>query len=439
MSCGGLLRALCGPCLAGADTDPLLVRSVLRGGIVREEVWWRRPRRARLDLLDGRPGRPRLLFRGYGVSAAMRPVHAGLLAHDCLFLLDEVHLARPFAETLAAVGDYREWAAHTEHPQAIGRQRWQVVELSATPTGAAGGALPTAPARPGSAPCVAQTADRGEARHAGRGRPAGESGEGRSCLRGALRRETLGLLAHERVRTLGVVMNRVNTARIAAELLDAATRSRRTDALDADILLLTGRMRPFERDRIVQQAHRARLSIGRERRAEDRRLIVVATQCIEAGADFDLDGLVSECASLDALRQRFGRVDRDGRLAAGGEPANSAILARRPLLTGAVEDPVYGGALAATWRWLESFDEVDFGITALAVPDGEQLAHLSPRAAARPRCFPRISTPLVQTSPGPAIEPEVESLVARHRGARRRGACRVARGPHREAAAGSLR
>jgi CRISPR-associated endonuclease/helicase Cas3 len=392
---------------AGTDTDPPLVRSVLRGGIVREEVWARRPDVPALISSTVDQVGSRLLFRGYGVSAAMRPVHAGLLAHDCLFLLDEVHLARPFAETLAAVGDYRGWAAHAEHSQAIGRQRWQVVELSATPMGAAGGArFPRHPLDPDSHPVLRRRLTAAKpATLVAVDLPANPVKADRAFAERCVR-ETLGLLANERVRTLGVVVNRVNTARIAAELLDAATHSRRADALDADILLLTGRMRPFERDRIVQ-AHRARLSIGRERRAEDRRLIVVATQCIEAGADFDLDGLVSECASLDALRQRFGRVDRDGRLAAGGEPANSVILARRPLLTETVEDPVYGSALAATWRWLETLEQVNFGITALAVPDGEQLARLSPPRRRAPTLLPAHLDALVQTSPGPAIEPEV--------------------------------
>ena len=75
--------------------------------------------------------------------------------------------------------------------------------------------------------------------------------------------------------------------------------------------------------------------------------MLIATQCIEAGADFDFDGMVTECASLDALRQRFGRVDRRG-----GRNARGVVLVRSDQ-TRDSDDPVYGAALGRTWEWLE--------------------------------------------------------------------------------------
>ena len=80
------------------------------------------------------------------------------------------------------------------------------------------------------------------------------------------------------------------------------------------------------------------MKAGRNREA-DTPLYVVATQTIEVGADLDFDALISEAAPLDALRQRFGRLDRLGELG----DSQAAILRRK--LVRDEKDRVYGDAM----------------------------------------------------------------------------------------------
>src|SRR5262249_10653301 len=75
----------------------------------------------------------RLLFRGYGLSDSMKPIHAGLVGNDALILLDEAHCARPFDQTMQAGEHYRKW---NESPAPF-----PFVSITATPTGD----VPTAP------------------------------------------------------------------------------------------------------------------------------------------------------------------------------------------------------------------------------------------------------------------------------------------------------
>ena len=407
----GRLRSLSN----ASDAEPPVVTSVLRGGIVRDESWARRPDVPALISSTVDQVGSRLLFRGYGISPSMRPVHAGLLANDCLFLLDEVHLARPFAQTLAAVAAFRRHAAREVAPRS---GRWHVVELSATPTGAS--ALTRFPAEPLDSGSHVVLRRRLLASKPARLRTValtGHPGKGDRLFAKTCADAVEDLLRTPEVTALGAIVNRVSTARMIAEILAERVAANGSDGRGADILLLTGRMRPVDRDQFLDD-HRPRLKMGRDRSTDARRLVVVATQCLEAGADFDLDAIVTECASLDALRQRFGRVDRDGWRSDTGAEITSVILARGPSVAdGADPDPVYGGALRRTWTWLHSIADpasdpgsdpaVDFGIRALPLPGEEVLAELVPTALDAPVMLPAHLDAWVQTSPAPDLEPDV--------------------------------
>ncbi len=117
-----------------------------------------------------------------------------------------------------------------------------------------------------------------------------------------------------------------------------------------DALLLTGRIRPFDRDQLLEK-WLPQIRAGREREPE-RPLFVVATQTVEVGANLDFDALVTEAAPLDALRQRFGRLDRLGRRHEVGAASPASIVVRSDQAKKSDEDPIYGSAIAETWKWL---------------------------------------------------------------------------------------
>jgi CRISPR-associated endonuclease/helicase Cas3 len=355
----------------------------LRGGIPKDDGWARDPARplilsSTVDQLGSR-----LLLQGYGVSLGMRPVHAGLVGNDTLLLLDEVHLSQPFAETLQQIRSLRQRAASDDG-------RFVVSFLSATP------GLNVEGERFG---LVADESDENTVigrriRAAKKARL--EEVADRAELVTRIAVAVARMVEHHIA--VGVVVNRVASARDVARALRLALAGK------ADVELITGRMRPLDRDDAIARL-RPRVEAGwRDRGGERRPIVVVGTQSIEAGADFDFDALVTECASLDALRQRFGRVDRVG---AYGMAEGLVLMVK----DADKEDPVYGEALQATWKWLKdkggAKKVVDFGIHHLALPAGEELAALVAPKPQAPVLLPAYLDLWMQTSPRPMVVPEV--------------------------------
>lgn len=367
----------------------------LRGGMYRSEAWARSPLQPIVVASTVDQVGSRLLFRAYGRGPGMWPVYAGLIANDSLILLDEAHCAKPFMETLHAVGTYRR----------IGKQRIQTpycpVVLSATPPDGLSDIFrddsnePTDPHHAlGKRQLVSKPATL---------IPPVKSTRSKSfdSFAVALVEQAEALVSEDR-KAVVIFANRVATARAAYALLQRR---------GYDSVLLTGRMRSLDKDDTVRERLKPLATAISDKRTLEVPLFVVATQTLEVGADLDFDALVTECASLDALRQRFGRLNRKGRLI----ETRAAILIREEQVKDSDEDRVYGSALSATWSWLSEQAEsanrptLDMGIAHLSprLPAGDALTRLNAPTASAVVLLPAHLDALAQTSPVPMLSPDI--------------------------------
>jgi CRISPR-associated endonuclease/helicase Cas3 len=390
--------------LAGDGADPLRVAR-LRGGLPFEPDWVRTPSQPAMVISTVDQVGSRLLFRGYGVSPRMWPVHAGLLGRDSLLLVDEAHLSQPFWDTLEMLD--RQMRARNAPPPAR-------VFMSATPVTGGGDRLTDddraderlAPRLRASKP--AKLLD-GPALHDANGAPnpefvdrVAEAAWTLSPLGDATARRKLSPCPDApEARIIGVVVNRVGVARALAEQLRAWLPADRRE----HVLLRIGRTRPLDRE--AQTKANDRLMSGRTRTGDEPITFVVATQSIEVGADLDLDALVTQCAPLDSLRQRFGRLDR-----LGERTVSPAIIVtpKDDRNKSTRTDPVYGQTTGATHDWLReraTNQIIDFGIDHLSLPDPETLGGLiAPRNQA-PLLFPAYVDKWRKTAPAPAADPDL--------------------------------
>ena len=371
-----------------AEGDPLGV-AALKGGVPIDNRWASRPDQPSVLVSTVDQFGSRLLFRGYGVSKGMRPIHAGLAGNDCLVILDEVHLSRPFAETLGTVRNLEGGPLP---------RRFQVVEMSATPhnTAAVPFQLVDSDLEDSEMLRKRATATKECAITLIPGRFADQ----------AIPKAVTRLLKEElpnTARSVGVIVNRVHTARETYRTLREAGYTAH---------LVTGRMRPLDRIHILEQIATA---VDPERTETDLAdlTVVVATQAIEVGADFSFDALITECAPVDSLRQRFGRLDRRGTFEERtGAPARAWILGVSSDMKAKKPDPVYGDAAKATWSELEArFEKNRFDVG----PDSSDLQEFPEEAYAPPQQAPLLlNTHLeawTQTNPEPIVQPPLDPFL----------------------------
>lgn len=329
--------------LTRGSASPVLNATRMRGGITWDWRWMDRPDRFGIVVGTVDQVGSRLLFRGYGLSPRLAPIDAALVGTDSLLFVDEAHLAEPMIETIAA-------AQRLDRPEYPVCRPVTVVRLSATQRSTGERVLPFDVDAHLAHPEAARRLRAVKVLHT----VATTEKASANVLAAAA-------LAATRLRgdaLVGVVANTVAKARAVFEQVRAAE--------GVSAVLLTGRQRPWDRDRLVDKWSQ-RITVGwRGQKQSDqeslRPTVVVATQCIEVGANLDLDALVTESAPWDSLVQRLGRVNRIGT----APPAPVLVVHAE----GVSADPVYGEPRTVTWQWLVDLVPPKVWKTARAVTVG---------------------------------------------------------------------
>jgi CRISPR-associated endonuclease/helicase Cas3 len=324
----------------------------------------------------------RLLFRGYGVSPRSLPFEAGLAACDTTICLDEAHLAEPFRQTVRAIAALRAAAPAAPELPVV-----RTITITATPSDEQDGDV----VRLGAADRE-QLGRRITGTKTARLADAGERAGDRDRVTLLVERT----LAHveEGADSVACVINTVRRARAVW------TGLKRSLPDGVDLALLIGPQRPVDRDELLK-AHRGKLF---DRAADGNRLVCVTTQTFEVGLDADVEAIVTESASMQALVQRLGRLNRRGKR----EGRATIVRDFQPWL--------YREDEPLAWEWLSSHregDQINVSVARLEVA-AQQRDWPEPQVRDyAPALTPEIVELLAQTSPYPGgwQQPDVDAFL----------------------------
>ncbi|OLO77412.1 type I-G CRISPR-associated helicase/endonuclease Cas3g [Actinomyces oris] len=292
--------ALVGLRVCEAEDRAPLVTATMRGAAATDRAWLNAPEACAVLCMTPAMWASSLLLRSYGASRLARPRLAGMLALDAAVVVDEAHLSRQILVTARRVGQLCASSA-----QRLGIPALQTVEMTATPSGDATDIVGVTPES------LAQ-----DVRLAARVRAPKSAryvetttwptnGKMTKAYRDELVSQVLATvedareLLPEGPRTVGCVLNRVDSAVQVAKALDEQ---------GLNCQLWVGRMRPWDLERMWQDEP-GLFDVSGQPGID----VLVATQTIEVGVDLDLVHMVTELAPASALAQRAGRVNRLGR------------------------------------------------------------------------------------------------------------------------------
>lgn len=266
----------------------------------------------------------RALNRGYGMSRYRWPMHFGLLNNDALWVMDETQLMGPALWTSAQL----DWMRHDRFRSLFPAPTWW---MSAT----VGDEFLKTSDRTGSKFPMPKIFELGDEPNAARNlaarRPCAmwtepaipkkkAPAKGKAAvtnLGGGFSSSLAAAVIDSHVDgTLSLVI--CNTVATAQSVFAAAKKSL---PAGLQLVLLTSRFRKEDREKHVEALLNFEKARKDGKQPEDKGLICVSTQVVEAGVDVSATRLWSEVAPWPSLVQRMGRLNRDG-----GSNANAQAM-----------------------------------------------------------------------------------------------------------------
>ena len=234
----------------------------------------------------------RALNRGYGMSRFRWPMHYGLLNNDCLWVFDEVQLMGAGLPTTAQLAAFRDsfgtvkpsrtwWMSATNKPDWLKTVDFDPdalaapIELDSETDLQSAAVIRLREARKSVQFCTQSIAD--------------------------LPKLVSEILSEIKDRD-GLTLIVVNTVKKAKDLHAAIIKQMGLSSDHAAPILLHSQFRPADRKNKLD----ALLA------SENKRIIAISTQIIEAGVDISANTLFTEVAPWSSLVQRFGRCNRRG-------------------------------------------------------------------------------------------------------------------------------